>query len=231
LLAEPEHRPALIFALFIPRHHGGGFDRYPGQMAFLTPWLQQLRSRQARIRCLDAACGSGEGTWELALALMAAGFALDDVLIHGTSLDTLELFAAGHGFFPHNLLHQEAVRQRISPALAAGLGNAIRFFPEDLLQPGPVDALYDLILCNGAIGGPFIHEPAQMETALKGLAGRLAPGGVLMMANRFHGGWGKTVTKGDIAHLARRVGLEARWGDEGVVAVKRPATATTIPEG
>lgn len=218
LMAEPADRLPLIFALFIPRHHGGGFGRYPSQMAFLDHWLKEFRKSRQGIRCLDAACGSGEGTWELALALERAEFSPSEVTLHGSSLDRVELFAAIHLFFPNAPHRQHEVRQRLTPLLDAGFADAMEFFPDDLLHPAAVNAPYDLILCNGAVGGPFIHDPDLLKRALSGLVQRLAPNGLLLLQNKFHGGWKKAVGNELLTSILAGMGVEAEILGEGLLA-------------
>jgi chemotaxis methyl-accepting protein methylase len=191
-------------------------------MAALRQWLTTEAATGRHLRCLDAACGSGEGTWELALAARAAGIPRELLSIHGSSLGVLELTAASHLFFPHEPPHQENMRQLFSPLVTDGYGQRLSFFRDDLLNPSPVETPYDLILCNGTIGGPFIHEARQMEAALTGLASRLEKGGMLCMADRFHGGWEKKIPKERIAAALGDMGLSVRVSEDGIAAVKCP---------
>lgn len=222
LLAGTEQRLPLLFAHFIPPRFGGGLGRYPGQMVIVRRWLADRKETGRPLRLLDAACGSGEGTWELALAARVAGIPPDNLTIQGSSLGHLEIMAASHLFFPHDPPHQERMRQTLSPLFADGYTRQISFVRDDLLHPAPVDIPYDLILCNGTVGGPFIHRPQQIETALDGLTSRLKPGGVLCLADRFHGGWEKKTPREHIAAVLRERGLYARVDEGGIVAVKCP---------
>jgi SAM-dependent methyltransferase len=47
---------------------------------------------------------------------------------------------------------------------------------------------FDLIVCNGLLGGPLLHKPAEFASLLDRLKPLLAPGGRLAIADRFHGG-------------------------------------------
>jgi SAM-dependent methyltransferase len=220
LLSEPDARIPLLFALFIPRRFGGGLGRYPHQMAVVRQWLAKEAGSGRHLRCLDAACGTGEGTWELALSARAADIPRERLTIHGSSLGELELMAARHLFFPHDQQRQERMRQAAAPLVAAGYSHVMSFFRDDLLKPSPAETTYDLILCNGTMGGPFLHEPQQLETALAGLADRLRAGGLLCMADHFHGGWEKKSPRRRSAAVLAEMGLSIQCGNEGLVAVK-----------
>ena len=47
---------------------------------------------------------------------------------------------------------------------------------------------FDLIVCNGLVGGRFFHRPEQYAGFLASCRKCLAPGGRLFLANRFHEG-------------------------------------------
>ncbi len=105
LLADEDLRRVFLFANFMPSCYGGRFGRYPGQTEFLRRWLKENRPRlKDGICCLDAACGSGEGTYELAQLLCECGFRPDSMEIAGVTLEPFELFAAAHCYFPHDRL-------------------------------------------------------------------------------------------------------------------------------
>jgi hypothetical protein len=220
LLASTESSLPLLFALFIPPRFGGGMGRYPGQLATVRGWLAAAAPSGRRLRLLDAACGSGEGTWELALTARSTGISPARLTIHGSSLGTMEIAAASHLFYPHDLRHLERMRLVMAPLFSEGYAERLRFFRDDLLHLAPVNLPYDLILCNGTIGGPFLHQPQQVTAALDGLTARLAPEGILCIADRFHGGWTKLVNRDSLAGSLRKRGLTVRCGEEGVVAIK-----------
>ena len=217
LLADEELRRRWLFTLFLPKEHGGGFHRYPRQQEFIHQWLVNQRALAGgQISCLDAACGSGEGSWELAALCRGCGFLPHEVTIHGSSLDPLELFAAAHADFPHDPPRQREYRRIIAPVTAAGFMNRIRFTQEELAEPRDSADRYDLILCNGLLGGPMLHNPRRMERVVAGLVQRLRPGGLLLAADRFHEGWDKLTPKEEREALLGRCGVKIMKIGEGI---------------
>jgi chemotaxis methyl-accepting protein methylase len=221
LVDNGESRRRFLFALFLPRRHGGGFDRYPVQSAFLRSRLQGTGTG-GPVRCLDAACGSGEGTYELARLISANGWRPDLLTVHGSTSEPLELFAAAHGWFPHDPPRQEAFRRRIAPLFDAGAAQRITFFREDLTGDGPWGGDgYHVILCNGLLGGPLLPTPAAAEKVIGGLCARLRPGGVLLAADHFHAGWKKAVPEATLREMLAGHGLKPLDVGEGVGGVKQ----------
>ena len=218
LVGDERFRRCFIFANFMPARYGGGFGRYPGQAELLRRWLGANRSRLAgEVRCLDAACGSGEGTYELALLLMESGFSAAAIHLQGATLEPLELFAAAHAHFPHDPEREAAYRLHVGPLFAYGAAEKIGFTLEDLTRPAPaVEKGYDIILCNGLLGGPFIHDRREMlETVLR-LSLRLRARGILLAMSRFHGGWKKIAPDETLREIFRACGLKVLPVAEGV---------------
>ena len=194
LARDHEARTRFLFSLMLPHHFGGGFDRYPQQSLWLSSWLRERMGRfPGGIRVLDSACGSGEGTYQVAGLVAAAGPGGRGSEVHGSTLEQIELFAAAHMFFPHDL---------------------------DRVGSAPVREPYHLVLCNGLLGGPLMHDPGQLACAFAGLAARLAPGGVLVAADRFHAGWRLRVPVGTLTALMRQHGLTPLEVPEGIAGVK-----------
>jgi SAM-dependent methyltransferase len=188
LMGDGDYRTAFIFALYQPRHYGGAFGRYPGQYEFLRSWLAQHHDRfNDGITCLDAACGSGEGTWELLQLLVDSGLPAETITVTGTTHEPIELFSAAHGFFPHDPQRTASFRHQI--ASLRDHSHCLRFQQEDITAETQDIAHYDIILCNGILGGPFLHEHESVFAVVKGLAERLRPSGILLAADHFHGGW------------------------------------------
>ena len=227
LMADEELRRRFIFANFLPARYGGGFGRYPGQTEFLRRWMGNNRERLAgAARCLDAACGSGEGTYELALLCMESGLGADSIHIRGVTLEPLELFAAAHGCFPHDPGRQKGYRLHLGPLLAGGAARRIRFSLEDLTMPfSPEGKGYDIIICNGLLGGPFLHDRRYLPETVARLARRLRRGGILLAANRFHGGWKKMLSDDALREIVAGCGLQMLSVSEGVAGV-RPGLGT-----
>lgn len=187
-VAEEEAlRTHLLTALFIPKRYGTGFNRYPLQQKFLDTWLSGRNTPE--IALLDAACGSGEGVYELVEMVADAGFSPKATIVHGCTVEPLELTAAAHGWFPHDTVHEQAVKRVITRVVQRGLHGTIQFFREDICTPAENSQQYDVVICNGLLGGPLLHEYIALETAIDGLVRRLKKGGILLAANRFHAGW------------------------------------------
>ena len=221
LMVDGEFRCRFLFSLFLPRHYGGAFNRYPEQAAFLRDWLGKT-GRAGAVRCLDAACGSGEGTYELALLLRECGYAEEQLEVHGATVDPLELFAAAHGWFPHDPARQTAFRRRIGGLLTGSTAERIAFFREDLTEnrryPGEG---YDIILCNGFLGGPLLSSREALERTIGRLCARLRPGGLFLAADHFHGGWKKTVPDDGIKEILVRCGLKGVALNGGVAGIQQ----------
>jgi chemotaxis methyl-accepting protein methylase len=220
LLTDREHRVGLLFSLYLPQRHGGGFSRYPGQLQALRDWLAVRSGRKGMVRCLDAACGTGEGTWDLAEALLATGLPRKNVKITGLTLGALELFAAAHAFFPQDLERQHAYRERIALLLASGMSKRMLFRQADLRVCEDLGEDYSVILCNGLLGGPMLHDRESVGRVVKGLAAGLEPGGILLAADRFHAGWRKLFPREQLAELFVRCGLRLVAGGEGVAGIR-----------
>lgn len=221
LLADEGYRKGFLFAHFLPRRHGGAFGRYPAQAAFLRRWLAGNRARVGEgISCLDAACGTGEGTYELALLLLESGFPADRFRVRGSTLEPLELFSAAHLRFPHDLRREESCRRRVEEVFARGGAERMLFTREDLTSAEESGESHDVILCNGLLGGPLMHGKGEAERVLRLLAGRLLPGGILLAADRFHGGWKKAVPASLLREMLTMCGLRVIEVEEGVAGTK-----------
>ena len=196
--------------------------RHPGQQLFLRSWLARRRSESdALLSCLDAACGSGEGSWDLATLCSECGYLPHQVTIHGSSLDPLELFAAAHAFFPHDSQREEEYRKRIAPVIKGGFGERLRFILEDLADSRSQPERYDLILCNGLLGGPMLHDPLRLSAVVRGLVRRLKAGGLFLAADRFHEGWQKRIPQQEREALLEQCGVKIVPVGEGIGGSKR----------
>jgi SAM-dependent methyltransferase len=220
LMKDESFRTRFFFALFLPRRHGGNFNRYSGQSLFIRKWLALHQHHIKKgLRCLDAACGTGETTYELALLLLENGFPAERFEVHGSTIEPLELFAAAHNYFPHNQRKEQAYRGITAPLFTRGRCDRILFYQEDITRPALKSGEgYDLILCNGLLGGPFVHTPRNLATTAAALAGKLNPGGVLLAADSFHSGWKKIVPPSMLRGILRECGLRVDDIAEGLVA-------------
>lgn len=222
LMADDGSRRRFLWRIFLPPRYGCDFDRYPEQGAFLRNWLSRNRlSAGSVVRCLDAACGTGEGTYELARIIHEAVTGWGAWLVDGVTLEPLELFSATHGYFPHDLGRQMAFRSRVAPLLAAVPAKRVSFRQGDLT--GPASAAgpgYRIIVCNGLLGGPLLHEERQLVAAVANLVTLLEPGGVLLAADRFHGGWKKRVPRDNLRDLLVGGGLQPLAVEDGVAGIR-----------
>jgi chemotaxis methyl-accepting protein methylase len=220
-MSDEEYRCRFLFSLFLPHHYGGTFDRYPAQGALLRDWLTATRP-EGMVRCLDAACGSGEGSYELAMLLLDRGYAPENLEVHGATVEPLELFAAAHGWFPHDPERQAAYRRRLRRLFAEGTAKRIVFYREDLIEEeGAAGEAYDIIVCNGLLGGPLLNERKKLAGTVSRLCARLKPGGILLADDRFHGGWKRATPTDVLREMLAGNGLTLLESCEGVAGVKQ----------
>ncbi|HBG07551.1 MAG: chemotaxis protein CheR [Geobacteraceae bacterium GWC2_58_44] len=221
LAADPDARRRFLFALLLPHHFGGAFDRYPLQSQWLELWLRENSERlNGRIRALDSACGSGEGSYGLAELVSAAGFGGEGCVVDGSTLEPIELFAAAHLFFPHDPDREREYRRRVAPLLMETAPVPMEFYLDEVGSATSREP-YDLILCNGLLGGPLLHETAELSGAIEALASRLTPGGVLLAADRFHAGWRLRVPAEKLCDMMQEHGLTPLQVPAGVAGLKQ----------
>ena len=222
LLDDGEERRRFLWRVFLPSRYGCDFDRYPEQGKFLRRWLSQSQiPSNGVVRCLDAACGTGEGTYELARLVHESVAGRSDWLVDGVTLEPLELFAGAHGYFPHDPARQAAFRCRVTALMAMFPAKRLSFERGDLAADGSAAGPgYGVIVCNGLLGGPFLHEEQLLAAAVANLAARLEPGGILLASDRFHGGWKKRICRDDLRRLLAGCGLRLLPAEEGIAGVK-----------
>lgn len=219
LLEDQQLLTRFLFFSFLPsRFNGAGFGRYPDQLDWLRHWLSKRADNSLRI--LDAACGSGEGTWELAEVLAGNGWQPEQVQLEGWTLEPLEVWAAENRCLPHQSEREKNYQQRVQSLLEQGWGDRINFRAVDLLATQIASAPFDLILCNGLLGGPILHEQSELQQVLLLFVSLLAPGGMLLMADHFHDGWKKQVSEETFVGLLTGCGLKSQQAGEGLAAQK-----------
>lgn len=227
LLSDQELMTKFLFHSFLPKRFYGGFGRYPKQMEFVRECLgNRQKTGSGGLRCLDAGCGTGEDTYSLAKLCMEAGCSTEEVRIEGWTLEPLELWAAAYRRFPHDRQREAAFRAETSQLFERGFQRCLRFRCADLTETDFIAPLpnseaagthrFDLILCNGLLGGPIIHETGHLERVVTRLAGLLAPGGVLLAADSFHGGWKTRCLTNSLKAMFTRVGLSDFDAGEGI---------------
>ncbi len=224
LLTDSDSLTRFLFASFLPKRFYGGSGRYPGQQLFVRDWLISRRSRA--LRCLDAACGTGEETYGLAHLLSERGFPPAEVRIDGWTVEPLEVWAATHCRLPHDQHRESQLVQVTSKLSKQGFLTRIRFHCIDLTQISfsPEETAcrgrYDLIRCNGLLGGPIINNKESLGKTAGNLAQLLAPGGILLAADNFHGGWKQKCPQGELRALFEMNGLRIFEAGEGIGGLK-----------
>lgn len=213
LLSERDLLEEFLLASFLPCRFYGGFRRYPGQSAYLRHWLGE--QPQKPLRCLDAACGTGEDSYGLAGLLFEEGYAAEKVWIEGWTLEPLEVWAAAHGSFPQDRRREAVFRKEIANIFQQEQAGRMMFRCADLTIPPPAEP-FDLILCNGLLGGPIVNQASSLEQVVSNLAGLLAPGGILLAADSFHGGWKQKCPQQMLRALFEAYGLRAFEAGEGL---------------
>ena len=232
LLTERETLQEFLFWSFLPRRFYGSLGRYPVQQNFVGEWLITVGKRP--LHCLDAACGTGEETYALALLLSEQGFAPEQICIKGWTLEPLEVWVAAHIRFPHDLRREALLRDVATALFQRGYDRSISFCCRDILTipsatESPMEMCgsavidknrFDLILCNGLLGGPIIHDKKTVNQAVGNLAKLLAPGGILLAADHFHGGWKQKCPQGELRAFLEHNGLKYVETGEGVGGLK-----------
>ena len=176
-LADPDRAHELVFALFCSARLGSGWGRYPAALAAAVAACRPAAG--GPIRAWDAGCATGEGSWELALAL-ASRFPGRAVQVVGTTPWPLERLMARRAAWPHDPRRTAAHAARLADAPARC---RVRFELGDLAAGAP-GGPFDLVVCHGVLG-EAIAAPAAQRLALGRLAGALAPAGALSLADAF----------------------------------------------
>ena len=221
LLSDSDLMKQFLFASFLPERFYGGVERYPGQQKFIKSWLG--RRQKGPLSCMDAACGTGEETYRLATILAETGIQPADLHIEGWTVEPLEVWAAANLRLPNNKHREELLRTTTIALLQHGYGNCVNFSCRDLLASNRLTEgtiLFDLILCNGLLGGPIIHEKEQLDLAVQNLVHVLAPGGILLAADNFHGGWKQQCPQSDLRALLGKYGLKYVDTTDGIGGLK-----------
>lgn len=222
LLADDHLLTRFLFASFLPDRFYGNIGRYPGQRQFIREWL--MPGKTGTLHCLDAACGTGEETYALALLLSDGGFSPEEVRIIGWTVEPLEVWVAAHICFPHDRDRERALQGATRPLFQREYDRRISFRCRDILQLSlpHLDecARYDMIICNGLLGGPIIHEKESLERAVADLANLLTPNGILLAADNFHGGWKQKCPQTELRALFEKNSLETFEAGEGICGLK-----------
>ena len=217
LLNDPGFLMEFMFASFLPGRFYGGFGRYPDQERFIRKWLAQ--QQKMPLRCLDAACGTGEDCYGLANLLTERGNDLEGVRIEGWTIEPLEVWAAAHCCFPDDRQREVKFRKKTSRLFEMGYNSRVSFRCANLTNPPPAEP-FDLILCNGLLGGPIVNELLELKRVVSSLASLLAPGGIMLAADSFHGGWKQQCPQQELRALLEMNGLKTFQAGEGIGGLK-----------
>ncbi|MDD2850281.1 MAG: chemotaxis protein CheR [Desulfuromonadaceae bacterium] len=222
LLIDSDMLTRFLFASFLPNRFYGGIGRYPEQQGFIRKWL--ARRNDKHLSCLDSACGSGEETYSLMLLIKEQGVAPVQILVEGWTLEPLEVWAATHRRFPHDVRREERLRTATATLISEGYSDRVTFSCQDITQLhlGKSDrqAEFNLILCNGLLGGPIMRDQDDLERSVANLARMLAPGGILLAADHFHGGWKRQYPQSFLRALFEQYGLKPFVAGEGIGGLK-----------
>jgi hypothetical protein len=174
-LADASLAEALLFELAAPPSMGTELGRYPERLGDL------VRLRPAGdVRAWDVGCATGEGTWELALALAPAE-ERRRVEVVGTTPCPLQRLMAERRARPHD----PARGARLDAFVRAGPHDRcdVRFARHDVLRDEP-PGTFDVIACHGLLG-EAIDDEADIAHVVTALAAALTSGGLLSVTDRF----------------------------------------------
>jgi hypothetical protein len=161
---------------------------------------------------------------------METGYAPSEIEIEGWTLEPLEVWAAAHLRFPHDLQRETTCRSETSRLFESGYQASISFRCADLteihclplgkrrIEGGP--GQFDIILCNGLLGGPIINKPEDLKMVVSALASLVSPSGMLLATDSFHGGWKSKYGNAYLERLFKQMGLKCVETGEGVAGLK-----------
>lgn len=206
------------------RYYGSGSNRYPLQMNLLTAWLQKKLLHNSAIKCLDAVSGDGSSVYQCAKMILEAGFETDNFKLEGWALDPLESWAAAHRILYHDPCREIRYCQESEAVFRAKAERSLVFKNYNLLTQLYNDteqSQFDLIFCNGLLGGPIINSTHTIHHIVTLLCKFLAPGGLLLAGNHFHGGWKKQCTEIELKNIFAACGLQVSSFGEGISGKKK----------
>ena len=160
--SEDELLP-LLCAMADPPRFGTTAGRYPEELEYMRRIVREGMS------VLDVGCGVGVNTLEMASALKGVSFT-------GITPEPLEVWMANNRRLPHDVRRQ-ALMNRFGGVAVFRRGTAEEFAGD-----------YDVIVCNGLVGGRFFSKDSQYRAVLRCCAASLRPGGHVLIADRFHEG-------------------------------------------
>ena len=151
-----------------------------------------------------------------------------NIHIDGWTLEPLEVWAAAARRFPHDQRREMELRETTSALMENGYMSRTVFTCRDILRQSSHPAYtgngekccFDIILCNGLLGGPIIHENEELELAIANLEELLTPGGIILAADSFHGGWKQKCPLSELRALFETNRLKTFEAGEGIGGLK-----------
>lgn len=144
------------------------------------------------------------------------GFYPENVEIEGWTLEPLEVWSASKQCFPHDPNYEKLFKDEMSDI--GGIAN-IHFSSIDLTMPSSAKP-FDLIICNGLLGGPIIHKQYIIEKIVTNLTSLLTISGILLIADHFHGGWKQHCPQRELQAVLKNNNLCLFETGEGVGGLK-----------
>jgi chemotaxis protein methyltransferase WspC len=151
----------------------------------------QPHPRPVRWRLLSAPCSTGEEPYSMVMALLDAGFALDQIQVDAWDISSQALAKARAAVYGRHSFRGQDVsfRQRHFTAVEGGhqvkkhIRQAVTFCQTNLLHPGLVleqsAPAYDLVFCRNLM--IYLERSAQ-DLVLRRMHSLLKPDGVLFVA-------------------------------------------------
>lgn len=216
IIFNEDFRHRFMFWIFMPqRYYGANSNRYPQQMEILSNWMKK-RSKTDPLRCLDAVCGDGTALYAWHEILIKSGFNNQMIHCEGWALDPLECWAAAYKTSGCNQF------QYNTKSSAVTVKGRLIFRAVDFLKPKfAMGNKFDLIFCNGLLGGPIVHTSKQMQIVVDFLIKLLSQKGIIVIADHFHDGWRKLVSLEAVQDYFTKAGMVTHPFGEGFCAKKR----------
>ena len=140
----------------------------------------QLKAFDRLLTVRDFACGTGQGTYELAACLVELSL---DFKIEGLTLEKIDVWMAKEKMTPH--LDEQSYFYPIIEKQ-----NCLEFHVVDILNDSIREAV-DLIIINGLIAGPVIQTDDAFIKIWNRLNSELKAGGIGLISDKFHDGFNK----------------------------------------
>ena len=171
---DTENLERLLLALSSPAKFGTRLNRYPQQLN----WLKENASLiPDQLSVIDYACGTGQGTYEIAELLKCLG---KTASVTGLTIEVLDLWMAENKSVPHLDMYEEYTYTDTDcePQFMCG---DINSYSSKLH--------FQLILCNGLIGGPFLNQDEDYLQLWKKINEQTEKNSLFITGHSFHGAY------------------------------------------